>query len=112
MKDTFILCTLRNKPLDHLIIVAQVLDYSTCELQNVVPISVVLLRTVTPAILGTLMCLLAVIQFTRESLQMYRATKQFEISCYLSLLTRDGILYFLVYVHPLSFDPFPSVLPC
>ena len=41
---------------------------------------------------------------------MYRITKQFEISHYLSILTRDGMLYFLVYVHSLPFDS--SLFPC
>ena len=77
------------------------LDYSVCESQIVVPLSVILFQAAAQAILGALMCLLAVIRFVRESLQMYRVTKRFEISRYLSLLTRDGILYFLAYVHPL-----------
>ena len=41
---------------------------------------------------------------------MYKVTKRFEISRYLSLLTRDGMLYFLAYVLALSLDPFP--FPC
>ena len=41
---------------------------------------------------------------------MYRATKRFEISRYLSLLTRDGMIYFLAYVQTLAFEPFP--FPC
>ena len=110
MTDDFVLCTLQNRPLDHLVIIAQVLNYSICEFQIVVLFSVILLQTAAQVILGTLMCLLAVIQSIRESLQMYRVTKRFEISRYLSLLTRDGILYFLAYVHVLSFGLFP--FPC
>ena len=96
--------------LGQLVIITQVLDHSVCEFLNVVSFSDILLRTAAQVILGTLMCLLAVIRFIRESLQMYRIAKRFEISRYLSLLTRDGILYFLACVHPLSFNPFP--FPC
>ena len=53
--------------------------------------------------LGTLMCLLGVIQFIREVLQMYRATKCFRLNCYMNLLTREGVIYFLVYVQVSSF---------
>ena len=108
MTDNFILCTLLNRPLDQLVTIAQVLDYSVCEFQNIVPFSIIVLQTAAEVILGTLMCLLAVIRFIRESLQMYRVTKQFEISRYLSLLTRDGILYFLGYVTPCPSSHFLS----
>ena len=108
MTDNLILCTLLNRPLDQLIIIAEVLDYSVCESQAVVPFSLIVLQPAAQVILGTLMCLLAIIRFIRESLQMYRVTKQFEISRYLSLLTRDGILYFLVYVTPCPSSHFLS----
>ena len=112
-KDNFILCTLKNKSLDHLISITQVLDYSVCELQiTVVPLSVVLLQATTQIILGTLMCFLAVIRFIRESLQMYRVTKRFKISRYLSLLARDGMVYFHAYVLPLFLVPCSFPFPC
>ena len=59
--------------------------------------------------LGALMCLLVAIQFVRQSLQMYRVTKRFELNRYMSLLTREGMFYFLAYVHVSPFDFF--VLP-
>ena len=99
MKDDFILYTLQNRPLDHLVIIAQALNYSVCELQIIVPFWVALFQTSAQVILGALMCLLAVIRCIRESLQMYRVTKRFEISRYLSLLARDGMVNFLAYVH-------------
>ena len=52
----------------------------------------------TVVALDTLICLLVVIRFARESLQMYKVSKQFQVSRYLSFLARDGIFYFLVYV--------------
>ena len=103
---------MQNRHLDHVIAIAQVLDYSVCEPQQVVPHSLTLLENTTQAILATLMCLLTVIRLIRELLQMYRITKQFEISHYLSLLTRDGMLYFLAYVHALLFNLSFPMLPC
>lgn len=47
---------------------------------------------------GAVTCILVVIQFVRQSLQMYRATKQWQLNQYMNLLFREGILYFLMYV--------------
>ena len=52
----------------------------------------------TVVALDTLICLLVVIRFARESLQMYKVSKQFQVSRYLSLLVRDGMFYYLAYV--------------
>lgn len=49
------------------------------------------------------MCLLVGVQSIRQSLQIYRATKRFELGRYVSLLAREGLFYFLAYVHILSF---------
>ena len=51
--------------------------------------------------LGVLMCLLVAIQFIKQSLQMYKATKQFRVNHYMTLLAREGMVYFLAYVHSL-----------
>ena len=48
--------------------------------------------------LGALMCLLLAIQFIRESLQMYGATKRFRLNRYMNLLAREGVVYFFTYV--------------
>ena len=37
---------------------------------------------------------------------MYKMSMRFEINRYVSLLTRDGLFYFLAYVHVLSFHQF------
>ena len=52
---------------------------------------------------GALMCLLVVIQFIRESHQMYKATKHFRLNPYINLLARECIIYFLAYVYASSF---------
>lgn len=60
--------------------------------------------------LSILLCLLVVIRFIRDSIQMYEATKRFELSHYMNLLTREGMLYFLAYV--LTFSPQSFPFPC
>lgn len=47
--------------------------------------------------------MLAVIQTIRQSVAMYKATKQWRPNQYMQQLTADGILYFFVYVYRLSF---------
>ena len=78
-------------------VIAQVLDFSFCMLQNGFP---VWLEAVTAVqiTLGALMCLLVTIQFIRQSLHMYQVTKRFEPSRYMNLVAREGLLYFLAYV--------------
>ena len=49
--------------------------------------------------LGTLMCLLIVIRFIKELLQVYRVVKKFHLNMYMKRLVREGMIYFLAYVH-------------
>ena len=79
-------------------IIVQVLDSSFCVAQYGSPIWPEALGTVQIT-LGALMCLLVAIQFIRQSLQMYKVTKRFELSRYMNLLAREGMFYFLAYVH-------------
>lgn len=55
-----------------------------------------------PLIPAAVTCVLVIIQFVRQSLQMRRATKQWHLNRYMNLLSRENIIYFLVYV---SFNP-------
>ena len=57
------------------------------------------IKDVAQIVLGASMCLLIIIRFTRESLQMYGVAKQFRLSCYMDVLFREGMVYFLAYVH-------------
>ncbi|KAG8219165.1 hypothetical protein J3R82DRAFT_4934 [Butyriboletus roseoflavus] len=41
------------------------------------------------------MCILAIAQFVRQLLQMYRVTKGWQLNRYMNLLVQQGILYFL-----------------
>ena len=49
-------------------------------------------------ILGAMLLILAITQTFRESVNMYKATKQWQPNRYMKRLARDGIIYFLVYV--------------
>ncbi|KAI9566850.1 hypothetical protein HD554DRAFT_1070249 [Boletus coccyginus] len=44
---------------------------------------------------GAAVCILAIAQFVKQSLQMYRVTRQWELSRYMGLLVKQGIFYFL-----------------
>ena len=82
------------------------LDLSVCVFESGTPIWVVNAVDIVQITLGVLMCLLVVIRFVRESLQLYKITKRFELGGYMNILTRDGLLYFLAYVpHSLVHAP-------
>ena len=49
-------------------------------------------------VLSVTLLTLAVIQTLKQSVEMYKATKQWQPNQYMQQLTADGILYFLVYV--------------
>ena len=89
----------------------QVLDLSFCTMQsssigsstyNFLVVNTLLMDSVEIT-LGALMCLLVVIRFIKESLQMYNETKRFQLNRYINLLVREGTIYFLVYAHVSSF---------
>ena len=58
---------------------------------------------------AAVICVLAIIQFVRLSFQMYRATKQWHINQYMSLLVQQGILYFFAYVPIFLHLPYASL---
>jgi hypothetical protein len=55
-------------------------------------------------VLVVILFMLAVTPAVKESVEMYKVTKQWQSNRYLQQLMRDGIFYFLVYV-----PPFPSL---
>ena len=79
---------------------------SFCVVQNPSPTWPEIIDTVQ-IIIGALMCLLVVIQFIRVALQMYKATGHFHLNRYMNLLVKEGMIYFLAYVHVSSFILFP-----
>ena len=48
--------------------------------------------------LSTWMCLLVIIRFIKEVLQVYKTTKQFHLDRYMKRLVREGMIYFFAYV--------------
>ena len=62
------------------------------------------------AILGithsAVVCTFVIVQFVRQSVQMYRVTKQWQLNRYMTLLVQQGIFYFFAYVPLSSFPPF------
>ena len=60
---------------------------------------------------GTATCTLASVKFVTESFEMYRATKRWKLNQYMSLLLKQGVLYFIVYVPSRPFPPCPPLPP-
>jgi len=73
----------------------QILDFSYCVV-GFTPVIWTQVAAILQITHGTVMCMLAFVQFVRQSLQMYRVTKQWQLDRYMNLLVRQGILYFLV----------------
>ena len=59
--------------------------------------------------LGVMLLILAVISTLKESVVLYKATKQWQPNHYMQLFAKDGILYFLVYVSPIPFLSVPFI---
>ena len=60
-------------------------------------------------ILSAILLILAITQTLRQSVNMYKATKQWQPNRYMQRLVRDGILYFLVYVSVPHTSLFPFI---
>ena len=76
----------------------QVLDFSFCLLQLGSP-AWPEARGALQVALAAIICVLVAIQFIKQSLQMYKVTKRIELSRYVNRLVREGMFYFLAYVH-------------
>ena len=74
----------------------QILDFSFCMEQPTLPVwtNIAAILQITH---GAAMCTLAIIRFARQTFQMYRVTNQWQINQYMSLLVREGVLYFFAY---------------
>ena len=54
---------------------------------------------ITPSlVLAAALLILAVMQTSKQSFDLYKVTKKWQPNRYTKLLVRDGILYFIVYV--------------
>ncbi|KAI9566851.1 hypothetical protein HD554DRAFT_2272914 [Boletus coccyginus] len=72
----------------------QILDFSFCMVD---PTSFmwVKVNSVIQMMNGAAVCILAIAQFVKQSLQMYRVTRRWELNRYMGLLVKQGIFYFL-----------------
>jgi len=59
--------------------------------------------------LSVMLLILTLIPTLKQSVDMYRATKQWQLNKYMQLLMRDGVLYFLVYVSLFPTPQSPSI---
>ncbi|KAF8126820.1 hypothetical protein EV363DRAFT_1347544, partial [Boletus edulis] len=74
--------------------IAQLLDITVCTyVLRTQTLDIV--AAIVQCILGTVVCILVTAKFVRDSLQIYRATKTWQMNRYIGLLTRDGFFYFL-----------------
>jgi len=84
--------------------IVQVLDHTFCNASFInVPPSIYLFDAGLRFFLSATLLTLAVIPTLKQSVEMYKATKQWQPNKYMQQLVRDGILYFLV---NLPFDTF------
>jgi len=90
----FVAAVIISIQVDHTVTSVHVLDFSFCKIADSSVVWNEIMNYVQLA-LGTLMCLLIAIEFMKQSLQIYKVTKQFQLSCYINLLTREGMVYFL-----------------
>ncbi|KAF8549548.1 hypothetical protein OG21DRAFT_1525736 [Imleria badia] len=93
---TIVVTVIYSNPKTLRAVSVQILDFSVC----VVPPSLLLwtkLAAIFQMTHGGLMCVLAIVEFVRQSLQMYHVTKQWQLNRYMRLLVRQGILYFFAF---------------
>ena len=94
-----------------LVTIVQVLDYSFCNASFVNVPPMLYMYPATPRfVLSATLMILAVFQTLKQSVEMYKATKQWQPNGYMQQLGRDGILYFLAYVPHIR--PHRSPLSC
>jgi hypothetical protein len=79
--------------------VVQVIDFSFCN-SSLSNASAHLLLGITAirVVLGVMLLILAVISNLKQSVALYKATKQWQPNHYMQLFMKDGILYFVAYV--------------
>ncbi|KAG8212818.1 hypothetical protein J3R82DRAFT_11111, partial [Butyriboletus roseoflavus] len=75
----------------------QLLDLSFCTIQ-LYSLTWDKVSEITPLVPAVVMCMLVIIQFTRESLEMYKVTKQWRLNQFMNMLVMEGVLYFFMYV--------------
>ena len=81
-----------------LVVVSPVLDYSICyaSLSTVIPY--LKYTPLTGFVFDGLLLVLALIPTVKESISMYKATKQWQPNRYMALIVREGVAYIFLYV--------------
>ena len=94
-----------------IVVTAQVLDFSFCVAESGPAIWAVINDSLQFT-LAAVMCLLVTTQFVRQSFQLHKVAKRWQLNGYVNLFAREGMLYFLAYVHisTLLFQPVHSRL--
>ena len=76
--------------------ILHIMDLSLCDAS--MPVIPGISATIPWLVLDAMLFILAITQTLMQSVNMYKATKQWQPNWYMKWLARDGILYFLVYV--------------
>ena len=90
----------------------QVLGFSLCP-QQFIPTTWIQVDTAIDTVqiaLSALICILNAFPIIREFLQMYKATRRFQLNRYTNLLVKEGIAYLFMYVYIIS-SAFFSIRP-
>jgi hypothetical protein len=77
--------------------VLAVADVKICVMATNDMAHVVTYAIVARLVIGTLLCILAVAKFVRQSLEIHKALKQWRSDRYMKLFVRESILYFIAY---------------
>jgi len=96
--SALILCVINSDPKYLPAVTLQISQFSVCELGHS-PLTQWWARAVTilRMIHGAVLCMLSSVQFLRMSLQMHRATSQWQLNQCMNLLVREGVLYFIAF---------------
>ncbi|KAF8547043.1 hypothetical protein OG21DRAFT_1573935 [Imleria badia] len=85
-------------------IFSDTIHISICAWKNHLP-SVAIVVFILQMTHSAAMCIFAIAQFVRQSLEMYRMTKQWQFSYYMKFLVKQGILYFFYILNGFNISP-------
>ncbi|KAF8438412.1 hypothetical protein L210DRAFT_3543810 [Boletus edulis BED1] len=97
---SFIFTGIYDNPTTYLSVVSsRVVNFSVCTGSFIhVPLAAHVSDGILRFLLSIVLFILAAVQTVKQSVEMYRAAKQWQPNKYMQRLMADGILYFLVYV--------------
>ncbi|KAF8136939.1 hypothetical protein EV363DRAFT_1156026 [Boletus edulis] len=73
-------------------------SFSFCDISSNDPLALdtIMLKLVPRLVFAATLVIFAVTQTLKQSVEMYKATKQWQLNRYMQLLVRDGIIYFVM----------------